>query len=116
MAPATPGLIDLEDAVRTALTDAGFTLLDMDTDPDPDSAEPGGVALTADMPSGSVLVRWEVHDSLAILQESSPSPRERVRYQAVHHAMHTALVSILHAHDFQLTANQPGQAIQVTEK
>nr|WSX25608.1 hypothetical protein OG690_37960 [Streptomyces tubercidicus] len=116
MAPATPALIVLEDAVRAALTDTGFTLLDMDADPETDSDQPGGVSLTADMPSGSVLVRWEVHDNLATLQDDNPNPQDRARYQAIQYAMHTALVGILHAYNFRITANQPGQTIQVTEQ
>ncbi|MEV7770517.1 hypothetical protein [Kitasatospora sp. NPDC086791] len=61
---ASPALIDLEDAVRHSLTQAGFHLIDMDDYPDDDFDT--GVAMTADIPYGCVIVGWNVHDDLAI--------------------------------------------------
>ncbi|OQQ12949.1 hypothetical protein B0675_39690 [Streptomyces sp. M41(2017)] len=100
--------------MRAALVDAGINLLNMDADPSADGNDPGGAAVTADMTLGCILVRWEVHDRLAIAFEDEGGKEVRARYTAAQRAMHGALVTILGAYDFPITANRPGESIHVS--
>ncbi|MFD0405554.1 hypothetical protein [Kitasatospora sp. NPDC127116] len=106
---ASPALIDLEDAVRHTLTQAGLHLINPDT----------GVSVTTDMHYGCVLIGWNVHDDLPIGNHNA----EQVgwgeqhpavaRYRAVKAAVETALVAVLTAHGFVVEPARPGQPIRV---